>query len=40
MHDIGRRTGPNRDRHLLDGHDFLLDLGYTDAARIALTTPS
>ncbi|GGL71616.1 metal-dependent phosphohydrolase [Deinococcus aerolatus] len=37
LHDIGRRTGPNRDRHLLDGHDFLLDLGYTDAARIALT---
>ncbi|CAM4208270.1 HD domain-containing protein [Deinococcus marmoris] len=37
LHDIGRRTGPNRDRHLLDGHDFLTELGYTDAARIAVT---
>ncbi|BDP40853.1 metal-dependent phosphohydrolase [Deinococcus aetherius] len=37
LHDLGRRTGPNRDRHILDGHDFLMKLGYTDAARIALT---
>jgi hypothetical protein len=37
LHDLGRRTGPNRDRHLLDGHDFLLGLGYGDAARIAVT---
>jgi HD domain len=37
LHDIGRRTGPNRDRHILDGHDDLLALGYPDAARIALT---
>lgn len=37
LHDIGRRTGPNQDRHILDGHDFLLALGYPDAARIALT---
>ncbi len=37
LHDLGRRTGPNRDRHLLDGHDFLLGLGYSDAARIAVT---
>jgi len=37
LHDIGRRTGPNRDRHILDGYDFLTALGYEDAARIALT---
>lgn len=37
LHDLGRRTGPNRDRHILDGHDFLLGLGSPDAARIALT---
>ncbi|WP_052195321.1 HD domain-containing protein [Deinococcus radiopugnans] len=37
LHDLGRRTGPNRDRHILDGHDFLMELGYADAARIALT---
>lgn len=37
LHDIGRRTGPNRDRHLLDGRDFLTELGYADAARIAVT---
>ncbi|ACO45528.1 HD domain-containing protein [Deinococcus deserti] len=37
LHDIGRRTGPNRDRHILDGHDYLTGLGYTSAARIALT---
>ncbi len=37
LHDIGRRTGPNADRHILDGHDHLLGLGYPDAARIALT---
>ncbi|GGJ85138.1 HD domain-containing protein [Deinococcus aquiradiocola] len=37
LHDIGRRTGPNADRHILDGHDHLMRLGYADAARIALT---
>lgn len=37
LHDIGRRTGPNKERHILDGHDYLLTLGFTDAARIALT---
>ncbi|AZI41587.1 HD domain-containing protein [Deinococcus psychrotolerans] len=37
LHDIGRQTGPNKDRHILDGHDFLLSLGFPDAARIALT---
>ncbi|WP_420596810.1 HD domain-containing protein [Deinococcus sp.] len=37
LHDIGRRTGPNRDRHIIDGYDFLMAQGYPDAARIALT---
>lgn len=37
LHDIGRQTGPNKDRHILDGHDALSELGYPDAARIALT---
>lgn len=37
LHDLGRQTGPNQDRHILDGHDILLALGYPDAARIALT---
>ncbi|MFC4427612.1 HD domain-containing protein [Deinococcus navajonensis] len=37
LHDIGRRTGPNRDRHILDGYDFLCALEHFDAARIALT---
>lgn len=37
LHDIGRRGGPNKDRHILDGHDALSELGYPDAARIALT---
>lgn len=37
LHDLGRQTGPNQDRHILDGHDALLALGSPDAARIALT---
>ncbi|MFC3859590.1 HD domain-containing protein [Deinococcus antarcticus] len=37
LHDIGRRTGPNGDRHILDGYEYLQELGYPDAARIALT---
>lgn len=37
LHDIGRQTGPNKDRHILDGYDILIDLGYPDAAQIALT---
>lgn len=37
LHDIGRRTGPNKDRHILDGYEYLRGLGYDDAARIALT---
>ncbi|MBX7212929.1 MAG: HD domain-containing protein [Thermoflexales bacterium] len=37
LHDIGRREGVTGMRHVYDGHRFLLDLGYADAARIALT---
>ena len=37
LHDIGRRGGPNKNRHILDGYDILTGLGYTDAAQIALT---
>ena len=37
LHDLGRRTGPNKDRHILDGYDLLMALGHHAAARIALT---
>ena len=37
LHDIGRRTGPNKDRHIIDGYDFLMEKGYPDPARISLT---
>jgi HD domain len=37
LHDIGRRTGPNQGRHIIDGYDHLMTLGAADAARIALT---
>ncbi|WP_240738325.1 HD domain-containing protein [Deinococcus fonticola] len=37
LHDIGRRSGPNKDRHILDGYDYLQQLGYPEAARVALT---
>jgi hypothetical protein len=37
LHDIGRRAGKFEMRHIIDGYDFLHDLGYEDAARICLT---
>lgn len=37
LHDIGRREGVTNIRHLTDGHYFLNNLGYADAARISLT---
>ena len=37
LHDIGRRAGRTHLRHLIDGYNFLNDLGYEDAARISLT---
>ncbi len=37
LHDIGRRVGVTGMRHALDGYNYLLSLGYGDAARISLT---
>ena len=37
LHDIGRREGVTYIRHLIDGYNFLNDLGYADAARVCLT---
>lgn len=37
LHDIGRRAGTTHNRHMIDGHHYLLALGQEDAARIALT---
>lgn len=37
LHDIGRRFGVTYLAHVYDGYHYLLELGYKDAARIALT---
>ena len=37
LHDIGRYFGITGMRHSLDGYNFLMELGYDDAARVALT---
>jgi hypothetical protein len=37
LHDIGRRYGFSHIKHILDGYNFLIDLGYPFAAQIALT---
>jgi hypothetical protein len=37
LHDIGRRVGVTGMRHVIDGYNFLHDLGYEDAARISMT---
>ena len=37
LHDIGRRFGVSFLAHVYDGYHYLLDLGYNEAARIALT---
>lgn len=37
LHDIGRRFGVSDMRHILDGYQYLLSLGYDDAAQICLT---
>lgn len=37
LHDIGRRVGVTGMRHVLDGYNFLMELGYDDAARICMT---
>lgn len=37
LHDIGRRAGVTKARHILDGYHFLQGLGFDEAARICLT---
>ncbi len=37
LHDIGRRFGVHGIRHVLDGYQFLMDEGYSGAARVCLT---
>jgi hypothetical protein len=37
LHDIGRRAGKFEMRHILDGYNFLHQLGYEDSAQICLT---
>lgn len=37
MHDIGRRFGFFHLKHVLDGYNFMMSLGYTDVAQICLT---
>lgn len=37
MHDIGRRFGLSYLRHVLDGYEYMLSLGYPDAAKVCLT---
>jgi hypothetical protein len=37
LHDIGRRKGRTHLRHIIDGYNFLLELGDEDLARISLT---
>jgi putative nucleotidyltransferase with HDIG domain len=37
LHDIGRRTGRSKFRHMIDGYRYLEGLGYPDAARVCIT---
>lgn len=37
LHDIGRRFGKTNMRHVIDGYEFLTELGYPAAARISMT---
>ena len=37
LHDIGRRVGVVKNRHVIEGYKYLNPLGYVDAARICLT---
>lgn len=37
LHDIGRRFGKSRFRHIILGYRFLNELGYDDAARVSLS---
>ena len=37
MHDIGRKFGIKHLAHVYDGYQYMMSLGYTEAARICLT---
>lgn len=37
LHDIGRRFGRTNMRHVIDGYNFLMEMGYPAAARICMT---
>ena len=37
LHDIGRRVGVTGIRHIIDGYNFLQQLGYDDVARYCIT---
>lgn len=37
LHDIGRRFGTGHLAHVYDGYHYLMDLGYSGAARVALS---
>lgn len=37
LHDIGRREGVTDMKHIIDGYNFMLSMGYDDSARICLT---
>ena len=37
LHDIGRRFGITGLAHIIDGYDYLMSLGYEEAARICIT---
>ena len=37
LHDIGRRFGVTQAKHIIDGYDFMMELGYEEVARICLT---
>ena len=37
LHDIGRKFGIKHLAHVYDGYQYMMELGYADAARICLT---
>lgn len=37
LHDIGRRVGPTYMAHVIDGYNYLHNMGYDNAARLCIT---
>ncbi|AHF06010.1 HD domain-containing protein [Desulfitobacterium metallireducens] len=37
LHDIGRRYGISHLRHIIDGYNFISQMGYEDCAKVSLT---